>query len=275
MKQVAISLLLLSLSSLSPACLLPEERGLPPAKIPTGGLTTRQTSAIPIGTGDRFNGGATAPQGLGTRATGTSFTTQLSAAEVTSGLAALAKAYNFPTFTAPYKTYEGRSIVGGRVGGVNGGTCNDAYHVYLNGNIHARERGSADGLLYFISDLLYANKTGSGLTYGGKSYTNAQVKTALGTGIVFVPLSNPDGVAWDQSTGSCWRKNRNPASSTTGVPASIGVDLNRNFDFLWDFAEEFAASEQDVASESPRSEVFHGMQFSDEIPGHAPLLTLT
>lgn len=256
MKQTTLSSLLLSLSSLTSACLLPEERGLPPAKI-----TARQTSTIPIGTGDRFSAGTVAPQGLGTRASGTSFTTLLSAAEVTSGLTALAKAYNFPTFTAPFKTFEGRSIVGGKVGGVNGGTCNDAYHVFLNANIHARERGAADGLLYFVSDLLFANKTGTGLTYGAKTYTNAQVKAALGTGVIFVPLSNPDGVVWDQSTGSCWRKNRNTASATSGVAASIGVDLNRNFDFLWDFPEEFAASEQDVASESPRSEVFHGKAY--------------
>lgn len=109
-----------------------------------------------------------------------------------------------------------------------------------------------------IGDLLYANKNNLGLTYGSKTYTNAQVKRALGAGIVFVPLSNPDGVTYDQSSGSCWRKNRNTRSST-GTAASIGVDLNRNFDFLWDFTRLFASSvRSSVASTSPSSETFHG-----------------
>lgn len=134
---------------------------------------------------------------------------------------------------------------------------------YLNSAIHARERGASDGLLYFIGDLLYANKNGVGLKFGSKTYTNAQVKTALATGIVFVPLSNPDGVAYDQSSNSCWRKNRNPASST-GSAASIGVDLNRNFDFVWDFTTKFARSAQaDVASTSPSDETYHGKPTPD------------
>jgi hypothetical protein len=243
---------LLGYAALASACLLPEERDGLPRIVPR----QSNNNGAPIGTGDRFSGGRVAPQGLGSRASSTSFSTILSAAEVRSGLEGLANTYGLETFTTPYKTYGGATIVGAKVGGT--GTCNKAYRVYLNGGIHARERGSSDGVLYFISDLLYANKTGSGLAYGSRSYTNAQVKTALAAGIVFVPLSNPDGVAYDQSTNSCWRKNRNPASST-GSSSSIGVDLNRNFDFLWDFTKEFASSAQSsVASTSPSSETYHG-----------------
>jgi murein tripeptide amidase MpaA len=84
------------------------------------------------------------------------------------------------------------------------------------------------------------------------------VKTALTSGVVFVPLSNPDGVAYDQSSNSCWRKNRNPASSG-GSSSAIGVDLNRNFDFVWDFTKQFASGAQSsVASTSPSAETFHG-----------------
>lgn len=187
MKPAAILSLLLS-AEVARACLTPEERG----EIPTGLQTRQSGTGAPIGTGDRFSGGTIAPQGLGTRSASSSFASILSAAEVTSGLTALATTYGFSTFTTPYTTYEGRTIMGGKVGGT--GTCNNAYHAYFNGNIHARERASADGLLYFISDLLYANKQGTGLTYGTKTYTNAQVKQALSVGIVFIPLSNPDGV---------------------------------------------------------------------------------
>ncbi|KAK0124740.1 hypothetical protein ONS96_008622 [Cadophora gregata f. sp. sojae] len=241
---------IVSLPLLALACLLPEERdGLPR-------IVRRQSSSngIPIATGDRYSGGTIAPRGLGTQSV--TLTSLLNVNEIASGLKGLASVYGISTFTTPYKTYNGATISGGKAGG--NGTCNNAYRVYLNAAIHARERGASDGLLYFIGDLLYANKNNVGLKYGSKTYTNTQVKTALSTGVVFVPLSNPDGVAYDQSSNSCWRKNRNPKSST-GSAASIGVDLNRNFDFLWDFTKLFASSvRSSVASTSPSSETFHG-----------------
>lgn len=261
---------LLGCAGLASGCLLPEEREGLPRIVPRAAAAD---NGAPIGTGDRFSGGSVAPQGLGSQASSASFSTILSAAEVNSGLEGLANTYGLETFTTPYKTYGGASISGAKVGGT--GTCNKAYRVYLNGGIHARERGSSDGVLYFISDLLYANKTGSGLTYGSKSYTNAQVKTALAAGIVFVPLSNPDGVAYDQSSNSCWRKNRNPASST-GSASSIGVDLNRNFDFLWDFTKKFASTVQSsVASTSPSSETYHGSSFAHTFRSSNPKISLT
>ncbi len=173
---------LLALASLSAACLLPEERE-------NDGLrrvARRQAgNGIPIGTGDRFNGGATAPRGLGTQST--DFATLLGVKEVTSGLQGLANEYGIETFETPHKTYEGTTIIGARVGG-SGGNGTDAYRVFLNGNIHARERGSADNILYFVSDLLYADRNDVGLTYGSKTYTSEQVKTALSAGIVFIRL---------------------------------------------------------------------------------------
>ena len=51
--------------------------------------------------------------------------------------------------------------------------------------MHARERGGPDNLIYFIADLLFAQKHATGLTYGAKSYSNADVIKALNTGIVF------------------------------------------------------------------------------------------
>lgn len=236
---------LLTLVSLTSACLLPEER--------EGGarIARRQTSnGVPVATGNRYSSATVAPRGVGSQTT--TLTNLLNVNEINSGLQNLATVYGVEVFTTPYTTYNGASIKGAKIGGT--GTGDDAYHVYFNGNIHARERGSADGLLLFIGDLLYADKNNVGLTFGSKSYTNAQVKTALSTGIVFIPLSNPDGVAYDQSTNSCWRKNRNPSSGS-----SVGVDLNRNFDFVWDFTTKFASSVSgSVASTSPSSETYHG-----------------
>ncbi|KAI9650856.1 hypothetical protein NHQ30_000891 [Ciborinia camelliae] len=231
---------------LSQACLLPEEIEGKPR------IARRQTSnGLAIGAGDRFHDGTIAPRGVGTSPR--TINSILSVKEIASGMKGLANAYNITTFTTPYKTFEKASIMGGTVGGY--GKCNDAIRVYLNGAIHARERGSADGLLFFIGDLLYANKNGLGLTFGKKSYTHAQVVSALSTGIVFIPLSNPDGVAYDQATNSCWRKNRNPKS---GTGDNAGVDLNRNFDILWDMSHWSNDSQLSVASIDPADETFHG-----------------
>ena len=183
----------------------------------------------------------------------------VSVKEIESAFKGLAKEYGFETFEAPYPTYENATIFGGIIGGGGGGACPEAYRVFLNAAIHARERGSSDNLVYFVADLLYAGKHGTGLAYGGRTYTADDVAKALATGIVFVPLSNPDGVAYDQATHSCWRKNRNPASATPGDDLSIGIDLNRNFDFLWDFPTLFEPSvAPNVASNDPSSQAFHG-----------------
>ncbi|KAI1814863.1 zinc carboxypeptidase [Poronia punctata] len=247
----AVNLLLLT--GLSSACLLPEERAGVAIR---SRIARRQgNSGKAIGTGDRFHGGKVFPRGIGS-GNATDMSTILNIAEVDTGIQGLVAEYGIETFTTPYKTYEGRTITGLKVGG-GCASGNDKYHVYLNGAIHARERGSHDNVLYFISDLLYAKKHGTGLTYGSKSYTNADVKKVLKAGIVATPLINPDGVNYDQQTNSCWRKNRNPASSG-GRANRIGIDLNRNFDFVWDLDQWAPSEANSVASENPSSEVFHG-----------------
>ncbi|KAI3324152.1 Zn-dependent exopeptidase [Xylariaceae sp. AK1471] len=244
---------LLLLAGLASSCLLPEER----AGRSIRKLNRRQTSSgKAIGKGDRFNGGKSFPRGIGS-GNATDMSTILNVNEVATGLQGLVTEYGIQTFTTPYKTYEGRTITGAEIGG-SGTGGNTKYHVYLNGAIHARERGSHDSVLYFISDLLYAQKHGTGLTYGKKTYTNADVIKALSTGIVVTPLINPDGVNYDQTTNSCWRKNRNPKSSSGKNDDTVGIDLNRNFDFAWDLKKWAPSVASEVASSSPSSEVFHG-----------------
>ncbi|KAL3427004.1 zinc carboxypeptidase [Phlyctema vagabunda] len=247
----------LGLAPLLQACLLPEE-----STVESIGIARRQTTnntGIAIGKGDRFKGGSIAPRGLGTQAPGTDLGSLLSVTEIRSAFQGLAKEYGFETFTTPYQTYENSSIFGGKIGGKFNGKCPESFRVFFNAAIHARERGSSDNLLYFISDLLYANKHKIGLVYGGRQYTALEVRKALSTGIVFLPLSNPDGVAYDQATNSCWRKNRNPAAAIPGNLNSIGIDLNRNFDFLWDFPKLFTPTvAPNVASNNPAAQTYHG-----------------
>ncbi|KAI9052123.1 hypothetical protein LZ554_003485 [Drepanopeziza brunnea f. sp. 'monogermtubi'] len=194
-------------------------------------------SGLAIGTGDRFNDGAIVPRGLGTQPWQTEMGEILNVKEIASGFKALVREYNLTAFESPYTTYENATIYGAQVGGNGQGDC--SVHAFFIAAIHARERGAPDNLLYFVADLLYAYKNKQGLIYGGRRYTFEEVSQVYDGGLAFIPLANPDGVAWDQQTNTCWRKNRNPASSVPGDPDSIGVDLNRNFDFLWDFNKYF------------------------------------
>lgn len=219
---------------------------------------TKRAATAPIGTGDRFSSGTIAPVGLGTQSSSATIASIMNVAEIKSAVQGLVTNYGVTSFNLPYTTFNGATQFAAYVGA---GTDKSKYHLYLSAGVHARERGGPDQLIYWISDLLAANKTGSGLTYGKKSYTNAQVKSVLSAGIVFFPLVNPDGVAYDQSSSSLWRKNRNTKSGSSG--ASVGVDINRNFDFLWNFKKYFDSSEA-PASTSPSSETFYGTAAASE-----------
>ena len=221
-------------------------------------LNKRQANGAPIGRGDRFQGGQVAPRGLGSRNPGEAVDLGgiMNVDEVYSALKGLENTYGIETFTAPQRTYEGRTILGGVANKAKIGK--DKQYIYLTSGIHARERGGPDSLIYFISDLLYANEHRTGLTYGNKTYSNSQVQRALEAGIVFIPLTNPDGVRHDQQNGNNWRKNRNPASSTPGNDRSVGVDLNRNFDFLWNYTRYFDPSSGVATSNDPTSDQFYG-----------------
>ena len=104
--------------------------------------------------------------------------------------------------------------------------------VLFVGGLHARELVNPDLLVAFSARLCYAYNAGAGITYGPTTYSALDVKLiveSLDT-IVF-PLVNPDGRAYVQDPAGdvWWRKNRAAHPGT----ACIGVDLNRNFDFLW------------------------------------------
>lgn len=213
--------------------------------------TYRASTAIPIGSGNRFSNGTT-PVGLGIEER--DLKSILNVKEVGSALSSLASTYSddVELFTPPFKTYEGRELPGAIVG------ANP--RVFIMSGIHARERGGPDNVIYFLSDLLAARKAGTGLTYGDKTYTLEDVETALSAGLVVLPITNPDGVAYDQANGDCWRKNRNPESSISGNGADVGVDLNRNYDFVWDYHKHFSPDTDGgaPASDDPSSEAFYG-----------------
>jgi len=159
--------------------------------------------------------------------------------EVESGLIALAAAH--PTIceliTLPNLTIEGRTTHAVRLG-TQAANAVDAY--YLTGGVHAREWGSCEILVNMAVDLCDAYAGGTGVAYGGKTFSAAEVKALMEQmNIIIFPCVNPDGRNFSQTSVPLWRKNRNPASSG-GQASKIGVDINRNQDFLWDFATAFA-----------------------------------
>ena len=186
--------------------------------------------------------------------------TYMNVTEVESAISNLAAAYPAlcSTITLPNPTIEGRTSHALRI--CNGGFgTRDA--VMMIGGVHAREWGSCEILVNFATDLLAGFTNNSGLQYGGKTFSASDVQGMVNAlEFVVFPLVNPDGRDFSQQHDAAiltgWRKNRNPASSG-GDASKIGVDINRNYEFLWDFATKMAPS-RPGASADPLDETFHG-----------------
>jgi murein tripeptide amidase MpaA len=185
----------------------------------------------------------------------------LNITEVESGLSGLASAYPALTglITLPNTTHEGRTCHALRIG-VGSPSTKDA--VLFIGGVHAREWGSCEICINFAADLLEAYTLGTDLVYGGKSFTSAQIKSIVEDLHVFVfPLVNPDGRHYSQNVYDLWRKNRNPLPSS----ACEGVDINRNYDFIWDFPNLCSPpvpgwdnDVHDYTSTNPCDNTYHG-----------------
>ena len=133
--------------------------------------------------------------------------------------------------------------------------------IVLTGGVHAREWGGCEILVYLAADLLSAYAVDSGLTYGGTVFTAQEIKTLLDTvHIVIFPLVNPDGRQHSQTQQYMWRKNRQ--ASACGHERHRGVDLNRNFDFLFDYQTAFSplsgVSVTDDPCDDDETDVFQG-----------------
>ena len=136
--------------------------------------------------------------------------------------------------------------------------------VYLLGGIHAREWGSPDILVNFVQLLTDAYRNGTGITQGGAAVSAEQVRAIVDTlDLVVFPQANPDGRHHSMTIDPMWRKNRRPADAgDPGCPSGggngPGVDINRNYDFLWDFPTTFSPSAPVATSADPCSEIYYG-----------------
>jgi murein tripeptide amidase MpaA len=131
--------------------------------------------------------------------------------------------------TLPEASHEGRVISAVKLASAAGANRRG---VLLIGGVHAREIVNPDMLLALALNLCRAYTSGTGLSYGPKAFSAATIRSLIDRLDIFIlPLVNPDGRAYVQSpTGDAfWRKNRSP---NPGQPCR-GVDINRNYDFLW------------------------------------------
>ena len=156
--------------------------------------------------------------------------------------------------TLPHPTWEGRQCHALKIGSGSGA---DRTGVYFLGGVHAREWGSCDILINFIERIEQAYLNGTALTFGGRTFSAAEIKTIVDTlDIVIFPQANPDGRQYSMTVESDWRKNRRPAPDPQ--QQFPGVDINRNYDFLWDFRKHFSPSASIANSTEPWNDFYCG-----------------
>lgn len=168
--------------------------------------------------------------------------------EIESALQNLAAVYPETTelIACPNVTHEERQSHVLRVGAKPDAAVDG---VLILGGVHAREWVPPDALVSLAADLLEAYGLGTGLVYGGKRFSADEVRQVMETLNLFIyPCVNPDGRHFSQISDALWRKNRRPH---TGNEDCVGVDINRNFDFLWDHLTKFASDSGVSASADP------------------------
>ncbi|PMS23557.1 M14 family metallopeptidase [Paraburkholderia rhynchosiae] len=112
--------------------------------------------------------------------------------------------------------------------------------IYFLGGVHAREWGSPDILIHFVQLLSNAYRTNTPITIGTRTFDAMDIRNVIETKDVFVfPQANPDGRNYSMTAESMWRKNRRPAPAGHTKPQCCGVDINRNYNFLWNFPQYF------------------------------------
>jgi carboxypeptidase T len=207
-----------------------------------------------------------------TLATHASSQTYLNVEEVESAVLAAA-APPFSSFaeliTLPHLTCEGRQCHALKIGS---GSDPGRIGVYFLGGVHAREWGSCDILINFIERIEQAYQNNTALTFGARTFSAAEIRTIVDTlDIVIFPQANPDGRRFSMANAanSDWRKNLRPGP--IGVSGCRGVDINRNYDFLWDFRKLFNPSHlPPLTSTDPCDDGYHGESaFSEPETGNA------
>jgi len=174
----------------------------------------------------------------------------LNVEEIEAALNALAASYPGAAELVPLpnRTSEGRQSHALRVGPADERAGNAAV---VTGGLHAREWVPPDALVNLAADLLEAHARGTGLRYGGQRFSADEIRSVVEQlQLVLFPCVNPDGRHHSQTAEPMWRKNRRRVRPDLGLRC-VGVDINRNFDALWDFRRHFAPDSGVSASDDP------------------------
>jgi carboxypeptidase T len=121
------------------------------------------------------------------------------------------------------QSFEGRDIWAVKISD-NVAVDEDEPEVLSESAMHSREHITVEMALYMI-DLLTQN-------YGGGDALGQRVTNIVNSREIWIiPVLNPDGTEFDISGGVFhkWRKNR----QTFNWTRKVGIDLNRNFGFMW------------------------------------------
>jgi murein tripeptide amidase MpaA len=164
--------------------------------------------------------------------------------------------------------------------------------VLITGGVHARELAPPDALVSFLEKLLAAYAASSAITYpawtdpvSGIVYDSFTIPWPWVRGAVenldlyVAPLVNDDGRDFvlatlpagstyaTQELHKMWRKNRAAAPAGVTDPHGTGVDINRNFDILWDFTKYYDMSLPDIdiaSSTDPLDDTYIGSAAESE-----------
>jgi carboxypeptidase T len=167
-------------------------------------------------------------------------------------------------------SFEGREIFGLKIS--KDAAVDDASKpdILITGCHHAREWISVESPVYVANKLINGYSTDDSIKY---LVDHLQVW--------IVPIVNPDGLNYTQNTPSdqsdpakLWRKNRHPISIGDCV-SSVGVDLNRNYDYQWrtrgdSACEDYCSTDRSCikddigGSDDPRSEIYRGREAGSE-----------
>lgn len=195
-------------------------------------------------------------------------------------------------------TYEGRSIWAIKISDNPSRFETDEEKVIILGSVHAREWMGYETAMYFIHYLtsLYGqpptdndgdgqinedpidNVDNDGDGQKDEDGSEAKVTWLVDNREIYVmPFPNPDGTEYDrwrmENEGSSWRKNmRDNNGDNEFDPEWDGVDLNRNFPYMW-AANRYGriVDENGVTitadSSNPRSGQYHGPEDNHDDDG--------
>ncbi len=159
----------------------------------------------------------------------------------------------------PHRTHEGRRCQAVKIAD---GSGPGRVGVYFVGGIHGNEMMPPDALIHFMNILVNAYQNNEGITINENEFTAEQIQTIVSQLDIFVfPLANPDGRHFSatEEERPKWRKNRRNNGDGT-----FGVDINRNFDFLWDFNNYLSPTARRNSSEQTDNSRYIGPSAASE-----------